>query len=309
MIKLRSAYFCNLKLTLLWLVIFGHWIEPQIWENGQFYRLYRWIYLLHMPLFAFLSGLFLGSSRDCLRQLRRTLPLYLLLQSAAVLLACAHWHTPWWHLWYLLSLSCWLLLASGLLQWRRGGWVILLLSAVAGCLAGRIPWIGRTFSLSRTIVFFPYFWLGVLLPPDIPWHRLRSAGLVGLVIAVLSNPQMPVTALYQAGPCALSLRAECYVYSLLLGLFALSWCPRGRLPWTRAGADTMPAYLLHGPVVGLLRGCLRSHIWLWTTVFLYITHQFMRWNSAYGITGKEARQWPDLKSSTKPRENRSTGSS
>ena len=30
MIKLRNAYYCNLKLLLIFLVVFGHLIEPQI---------------------------------------------------------------------------------------------------------------------------------------------------------------------------------------------------------------------------------------------------------------------------------------
>lgn len=289
MVKLRSAYYCNLKLWLIWLVIFGHWIEPQIWENAVLYRLYRWIYLIHMPLFSYLSGLFLRDSRDCLRQLQRMLPLYLLTQSAAAALGWPDWRTPCWYLWYLLSLSCWLLLAAVFLRWKRCGWLVLALSVAAGCLAGQAAWVGRSWSLSRTLVFFPWFWLGVLTPPDIPWFHFRGAGIAALGIVLLAKPQMNVTVLYHAGPCAPGLRLECYAYALLLGLFALSWCPRRRFPWTRAGADTMPAYLIHGPVVWLLRQHLTDSIWLWTTLFLYIIHQAMRWHGLYGITGKEAR--------------------
>lgn len=292
MIKLRNAYYCNLKLILIWLVIFAHWIEPQIRASTPLLHTYRWIYLVHMPLFSFLSGLFLRSSGDCLRQLRRTLPLYGICQGIAVVLGggAVRWDTPWWHLWYLLSLSCWLVLAAAGLKLGQGKWAVLLLSLTAGCLAGQEDWLGRSWSLSRTVVFFPYFWLGTICKPDIPWHRFRLPGLIALGIAVLSNPWMSVTALYHAAPCDPMLRLECYGYGLLLGLFLLSWCPRRRFPWTRAGADTMPAYLLHGPIVRVLRQLPLSHLWLWTTGFVYLTYKAVQWRGgAFGITGRRVR--------------------
>ena len=304
MIKLRSAYYCNLKLGLLFLVILCHWIEPDIWSNPRLYRFYRLVYLFHMPLFVFLSGLFVKDSSGCLRQLRRLLPIYLLCQAIAAALGMTRCHTPWWILWYLLSLCCWLGISSLLLGLKRGKWVILLLAVALACLAGRLPWIGRPFSFSRTIVFFPYFWLGVLLPPDIPWHRLRLPATLGLFLV---RPEMSVVTLWQAGPCDPGVRLYCYIQALLMCLAVLSWCPRRRFPWTRAGADTLPAYLLHGPVVWLLRPIPCSIPA--TILFLYLTHKATQWQSIYGIIGKEDCPWPVLRTYTKPRESRSTGSS
>lgn len=305
MVKLRSAYYCNLKLILIWLVLFGHWIEPEIWRNPGLYSAYRWIYLVHMPLFAFLSGLFLRNAADGARQLRRTLPLYALCQAAAVLSGNARWDTPWWILWYLLSLSFWLGFACIWFRFGRGKWTILVLGILAGCLAGRTE-LGRTWSLSRTVVFFPYFWLGVMLKPDLPWHRFRIPGLIGSGIVILVDPQISAVTLWHAAPCDPMVRLQCYAYGLLLGLFLLSWCPRRRFPWTRVGADTMPAYLIHGPVVGLLRPV--PYPWLWTTILLYIIHKAMQWHGVYGIQGKEVCPWPDSRPFMKPTENRSTGS-
>ncbi len=303
MVKLRNAYYCNLKLLLLFLVILGHWIEPEIWSDPDLYRVYRLIYLFHMPLFVFLSGLFLRDSAGCIRQIRRMMPMYLVCQAIAVVLGQAQWHTPWWVLWYLLSLCCWLGASALLLRLKRGRWVILLLSVVLACLAGKVPWIGRPFSLSRTIVFFPWFWLGTLLPPVLPWHRLRLPATLGLF---LLRPEMSVATLWQAGPCAPAVRLACYANALLLSLAVLSWCPRRRFSWTRAGADTLPAYLLHGPLVKLLRPI--PHCIPATILFLYLTYKATQWHGIYGIIGKEDCPWPDLKTCTKPRENRSTGS-
>ena len=305
MVKFRNAYYCNLKLVLIWLVVFGHWIEPEIWDDPMRYRVYRLIYRFHMPLFAFLSGLFLHDRAGCLRQLRRMGPVYLGCQGIAVLLGKTRWHTPWWVMWYLLSLCFWLMAAAVLLGLsRRGRWAVLVLAVVLGCLAGRAEWIGRTLSLSRTIVFFPYFWLGVLVPPELPWHRFRAASLGALV---LIPSELPVTVLYHAGACDSWVRLGCYGSALALGLLVLSWCPRRRFPWTRAGADTMPAYLLHGPLVRWMGPV--SHPALVTVFFLYIVSKAARWHSAFGIIGKEERPWPDLKTYTRPRASRSTGSS
>ena len=309
MVKLRNAYYCNLKLILIYLVILGHLIEPQIGTSPGLYRLYRFLYLFHMPLFAFLSGLFLRSRNDCLRQLRRMLPLYGLCQTAAVLLGqgAVRWDTPWWYLWYLLSLCFWLMAGALLLELRRGRWLVFGLSIAAGCLVGLVPWVGRGWSVSRTIVFFPWFWLGAILTPDISWRRLRLPGLAGLLMVLILDPQISAVTLYQAAPCDPWVRLECYILAAALGLFFLSWCPARRFPWTRAGADTLPAYLLHGPVVDLLRPV--PHPWLAAALFLYLTHKTMQWHGVYGIIGKEGCPWPDSKTYTRPRESRSTASS
>ena len=303
MVKLRSAYYCNLKLFLIFLVLLGHLMEANP-ADPEVRRLYRLIYLFHIPLFAFVSGVFLTDSGSCIRQLRRMVPIYLWCQGAAVLLGQSPWHTPWWILWYLLSLCFWLTGAALLLKLRRGKWLLFALSLAAGCAVGKFPWIARPFSLSRTIVFFPYFWLGVLLPPELPWHRLR---LPALTAVCFLNSELSAVTLYHAGPCAPLLRLECYVRAFALGLLVLSWCPRRRFPWSRAGADTLPAYLLHGPVVKLL-GPVR-HPALIAVLILTIIHKLTQWHSPYGIIGKEECPCVDLKNYTKPRASRSTASS
>ena len=37
MIKMRNAYYCNLKIFLLYLVVYGHWIENQIQHSYKTY--------------------------------------------------------------------------------------------------------------------------------------------------------------------------------------------------------------------------------------------------------------------------------
>lgn len=326
MVKLRDAGYCNVKLFLLFCVIWAHWMEPYTGREPVLLALYRGIYLVHMPLFAFLSGLFLKGEGDCVRSVKRSLPLCLCCQTAAVILGqgMVKWHTPWWHLWYLLSTVYW----SGLawLWFRfgsgRGGGLFLMLSVAAGCFAGNIPWLTRGLSGSRTVVFFPYFWLGVLLPRNIPRETLRlpSLAVLGMMWGVLNwvwEGASPVF-LYQAAPFgAVSdgplLRLGCYGAGLGLGMVILAWMPGKRCPFTRMGADTMALYLLHGPIVAALRHW-ELPVWGYpvaAAALMVALDGLLRWRSSlYGITEKKRRctPWPGWKRSTQNTENRSTDS-
>ena len=151
MVKLRNAKYCNLKLLLIFLVIYGHLIEPQLHRSQILLVQYRAIYLFHMPMFCFLSGLFLNSCDSCKRQFQKCLSLYVLMQGLAVCFGKGKVDplTPYWHLWYILSCSAW----SGLgwLWYRyfrgKGKVAILAISVILGCLAGLWPGIGRALSL------------------------------------------------------------------------------------------------------------------------------------------------------------------
>ncbi len=327
MIKLRQASYCNLKLFLLYLVVYGHWVEPQIGGSPLLLTQYRWIYFVHMPLFAFLSGLFLNREKDCLRLLGRCLPLYGLTQLLAIALTggdATLW-TPWWHLWYLLSCSVWA--GLGWLWFRfgrgRGKLLILAVAVLVGLLAGYVPWLDRTLSGSRTLVFFPYFWLGLICSPDTAWHQYRPWGLLALALGVgaglLWGGQIPVSFLYQAATYGrvehgAVLRLVCYGLGVLLGFFLLTAAPTSRLPLTRMGADTMAAYLLHGPVVRALRE-LELH-WglcaLLSAAFLFVLYKLLQWVSPmYGIIpgGRRRGPWLGFRKSMKHTASQYTGSS
>ncbi len=326
MVKLRDARYCNLKLLLIFLVVYGHLIEPGIWQSKVLMTQYKWIYLFHMPLFSFLSGLFLCNIKACSRQYAKTLSLYVCLQALAVLLGNGTVKplTPYWHLWYLLSYSIWSALAWLWFHFCKGkGKIIILICSIAvGCLAGKNGNIGRAFSLSRTLVFLPYFWMGLIWNPKFPWERLRLPALIGLLIAfaVMARwgNQISAVFLYQAAPYGknangILLRLICYLLGTLLSLFLLAFTPARRFPFTRAGADTMPIYLLHAPIVLYIRKVQFSwqcHL-LITTAMLYAIYKFLRWHSTlYGIVQTERRgsRCLPFKKSTKNTPNQSIGS-
>lgn len=268
--KERAAYLCNLKLALIVLVVLGHSLEQ---TGGRGSLLYRVIYLFHMPLFAFVSGLFLKSKKQCLRQAKAALALYLPAQGAALLVQWVSGQAlrplvPFWHLWYLLSLVWWSLLAwlccALLRRFPRATPALFLASAaaalLAGLLAGLLP-AGRVLSLSRTLVFFPYVLLGLLCPErlaDGPGLRGRAAlaavGLAGVIPAVAVLSLAPTAFLYRADSYAalaltigmgILLRGLCLAAACGMGALLLALIPARRLSVSAIGGDTLPAYLLH----------------------------------------------------------------
>ena len=56
--KVRDPYFDNAKLLLIFLVIFGHLIQPFVEDYSQIEDLYYLIYTFHMPGFILISGYF-----------------------------------------------------------------------------------------------------------------------------------------------------------------------------------------------------------------------------------------------------------
>ena len=302
MVKFRNANYCNLKLFLIFLVVYGHLIEPQTAYSQVAAAQYKGIYLFHMPLFCFLSGLFLHDADGCKQQLKKVLPLYLLCQGIAICFGAAPL-IPYWHLWYLLSYSTWV--GLGWLWFRffqtKGRILLLVLSVPIGCLAGLCPYIGRTLSLSRSLVFLPYFGIGLLCSPQFHWGKLRLFSVFSLVAVVaglaLWGDNLPIAFLYQATPYGpvqngILLRCFCYLAGTLLCIVFLAWMPSRRFPFTKIGADTMPAYLLHAPLVSVIR---RADIpWPWhlliATAMLYGIYRLLQWNShLYGIIPRERR--------------------
>ena len=298
MIKLRDARYCNLKLFLLYLVIYGHWIEPQIYDSEILLYQYKIIYVFHMPLFAFLSGLFIHDSDDCVRRIKKILPIYMPLQAMMTIAKAADdLFTPCWILWYLLSDCLWL--CFGWLWFRIGntrtGCACLGTLILIGALAGYVPWLDRTFSGSRTVVFLPYFFAGLLCGPNVQWQKHRRLGALALAAALwgasLFVKRVPVRFLYQAAPFGAMengfvFRGACYALGGLFGFSLLTFAPGKRFPFTKTGADTLPAYLLHAPAVLLLRqwnfpwpACMIS-----SAALIYVVYKLRQWTGAvYGI--------------------------
>lgn len=297
MVKLREAKYCNFKLLLIVLVVFGHLIEP---KN---HWLYHAIYAFHMPAFAMLSGLF--SQKNQLLMAKKLILWYIVLQTVAVLFGKTSVLTPYWHLWYLLSNVFWLLFG---LAFRKCGLWMLFVLLLAGILIGYVPQLARTLSLSRTIVFFPYYWVGQRIGPQRSLKKYKA--LIGifaaismimlLILKIPTNFFYHATAYGEAQNGAL-LRMACYVIGFSLSFFLLAFMPERRFAFTKLGTDTLSVYLFHAPIVLLLRKCGFSVIsyTILSVAIVWMFYKLQQGDRCFcGIMQERGRTWHHFKSYT-----------
>lgn len=142
---------------------------------------------------------------------------------------------------------------------------------------------------------------GVFCDPGYHWKKLRPLGIVALgnVLGVMvhGGNKLPVTFLYHAAAYGkiqngVQLRLVCYLLGAFLCLFLLTFAPTKRFPFTKAGANTMPAYLLHAPFVLYIKELnLPWPFHICIAVFIvYVIYKFFQWHSnLYGIVPEERR--------------------
>jgi fucose 4-O-acetylase-like acetyltransferase len=264
------------RLVLIALVVVGHLLEQLANSGPLAAALYRWIYLFHMPAFALVSG---AVSKATFTRRRAgaivtgLLIPYALFQTLypawdAWLAGSGDWSqgyaTPYWLLWYLVSLACWRLLLPLFARLRFALPVAVAIALAAGTLA----WIGYPLTLSRTLVFFPLFLLGYRLGAmrlqrlgDAGGRRLAATGVLAAALAGAwylrdLDPEWlyaatGYAALQVAPWTGAGIRLALLVASALCALALLALMPR-RAAHAGLGRRSLTAYLMHGFVVRAL---------------------------------------------------------
>ena len=172
----RMPFFDNLKGVLIILVVLGHFLSGAT-SAGILpaWRLFDFIYLFHMPLFIFASGLFCKRVYVPYRGLRvGTIMYYLLL---CWMMYIALWlpqaafgvEEPFNLLtvnssmpWYLMALAVYCALTPVFYE-LRPPYAIGIAFAIS-VLCGLVD-VGNVFSVSRVITFLPFFLIGYYLEP------------------------------------------------------------------------------------------------------------------------------------------------
>jgi len=266
----RDPFIDNAKGLLILLVVVGHAIEPLVDRAPVLRSLFRRIYSFHMPAFVFLAGSLSKAELDVARArrlLRALVVPYLVFQLLYVLFrelvlgkTGALFVTPYWLMWFLMSLLLWRLtlpLFAAIPQRVP-------LAFLLGLLAGYCPDIGSAFSLSRTLVFLPFFLLGYSTRPEqlaklcaSSSVRIASLGVLALAaIATLFVPaDTPMAWLYGSmGYARLGLpgwtgagpRAATYLTACVVGLAFFALVPRRTTFLGVSGSRSLQVFLLHG---------------------------------------------------------------
>lgn len=281
----RVALWDNARLGLMVLVVFGHLIESLRTGSASTTAVYNVVYAFHMPAFFLVSGWFARAERLDARSLVATAKLlvtWLIAESAwaaarAILGAdpfpATFLVSPGWTLWFLVTLFSMRVLLPFVALLRFP----LATSVVVAVGVGLSPVIGTQFSASRTLAMLPFFVLGWRLKQlgvgSAPWfrspgvrHRL-GAGLVlavgGTVVLLLMRlPEFTNQLLFwrrgyaamdlDGAPGAL-LRLTMLAVAVGMTLAVLILIPRRTFWWSALGRNTMPVYLVHAPLIEVLR--------------------------------------------------------
>lgn len=193
----RTPFFDNAKFILVFLVVFGHLIEPLI-ENSPIIKVvYLSIYSFHMPAFVIISGMLSrsdGSSDAVAKAVRNILIPFI---AFTIAYEAFNYLTtgsisnytknvkPYWMLWFLYSLFLWKLMLPSILKFKYPIAMTLLIAVSAGY----IELIGYDLGMSRTLYFLPFFVIGHKITPD-TFMSVRSkycgrslkAAMVGVVV-------------------------------------------------------------------------------------------------------------------------------
>ncbi len=273
----RVAFFDNVKGLLIILVVVAHIMLPIHDENPGFSIVFDVIYLFHMPLFIFMSGLLAkGACRDGKLKVDKVISFFLLAliyQVALILIKGSRLSTletlrfssaPW----YLVSMGWWYALTPLLARTR---WpVALSVSALVSIGWGFVDLSSGFLAISRTLSFLPWFVLGYYCPLKTVLRARRWRGgwvVVALaaviVIARVIDPDAyrPFFYLvygdnpYRGGVREILDRITATAIAAILSYAALKLVPERRARITALGARTLPIYVYHR----LIRAVLSFH--------------------------------------------------
>ncbi|MEF9990608.1 MAG: acyltransferase family protein [Romboutsia sp.] len=273
-VKEKNYFIDNLKVLLIFLVVFGHLIERYIDTNNTLMGIYMFIYTFHMPLFIFISGFLSKNVNKSKKVFFRSLLLpYIVLNIIWSILAYLYTKDtiipilyPGWTLWFLLSLFFWRISLKYLIKIK----FILPISFILGVLAGFIP-NGSILSISRTFVFLPFFLLGYYADinklKDILDRgniKLSIIGVIFFVLCILTLAENNVIdykflyGSYSYSELGLSVlqgilyRIILYISSILLSVFICQATTTKKNYFTHMGKSTMYVYTFHIYIVLLV---------------------------------------------------------
>ena len=284
----RDERLDSVKYYLIILVIAGHvFSQSQFSESQACTIIWKWIYMFHMPLFVFISGRFSykKDKENFLKSIWKLLEPLIVFQFIICLLdfvltgsvSLKKILTPWWVLWYLLSLTYWRLLIQLLPSkiLNKAG-AVLIVTFCISLSAGFLPfdWF---LSVQRTLSFMPFFFLGYYMKEKSLFISdcYRPLSLVFLSLTILVPLFIPsiLGDLNQAQPYngTVGLLSRMFVWfiSFPMSLAFLNLCPN--TTWaSKQGHLSMQYYIYHAFIIYFLMIIVRrmGDIPLFTTAAL-----------------------------------------
>lgn len=269
----REYLYDNIKAFLIFCVVLGHMLEGIL--DGSIKVIYILIYTFHMPMFVFISGIFAKFKTE---RIKKLFALYLAFQGINCLIGIAgggniQFTTPIWSLWYLLALSIWTMLIP-FIDVKEGNrkFIVIVAAFAVSLIAGYDTSIGYYMSISRIIVFFPYFVLGFYYARSKEMQKkvenLKSEYMVLFMLAVSSiicflseeiNPKwLYGSYTYDELRYNFLYRIFFYICGIVFCVSFLKLFPKRKTIFSYIGQHTMQIFLLHSFIIEILRKKERS---------------------------------------------------
>ncbi len=284
----RDSYFDNVKSVAIFLVVIGHFAEVVLSEWQVFSSIFLFLYSFHMPLFIFITGYFAksainsGNKQRVYKRSFEFFTLYLIMEMTFLTVKYLLGnHSPKFDVlseksvpWYLFSISIMYLLAFALRNVNPKA--VLALSVLIALFSGYDANLGDWLVLSRTLVFFPFFYLGLICQKDLFAnlkkykinYLLAIIVLVGIFLCfylfpkelylirpLLTGRNSYFTLNNKLEPYAVLLRILVYLVGIVLSVAVLILVPRLNLKYlTTIGERTLPIYFFHRQILYILTG-------------------------------------------------------
>lgn len=272
--KKRTLYWDNVKFFLILLVVIGHFCDSLTNMGTAYKGVYIFIYSFHMPMFLFVSGLF--TKYDDKHKLRiDKIVFYFILgyifKILIYLILLAAGTNPDWSWlstniapWYLFVLGGYLLTAYSVR--KLNPYLVMFISIAISLAAGYFSFIDDFLTISKFIVFFPFFYLGFCLNPKdvLNFLNKKAVRIIGIVILLafvlccvfLTDYVYAMRPVYAAWhdysefpfsqKYGLFIRVFQYISSFAIMLGVASVIPRKSLGYaTDAGKRTLAIYFWH----------------------------------------------------------------
>lgn len=274
----RIYLFDNIKFLAILLVVIGHAINFLTETDGNMLEksLFLTIYSIHMPLFIFISGLFLKPMDKSTKFPKQKVISYILIgivlriiMSVLRLVLGKNMNYSLLDMYDSFTWFMWAMAVFITLMWifrEYNTKIILLVSLLIGCMAGYDKFLGDKLALMRIVVFLPFFVAGYMIKPESlaaflsnKWVKVVSIFVaVGFLVLFFINTDIyqylrPIftgrnsfEVLGRFSKFGFAVRLFCYAISTLFGLSVMSLVPNINIGIiSKTGSKTLQIYFWH----------------------------------------------------------------
>ncbi len=278
----RDYQIDNIKGLLILLVVFGHSLELVRINSGIANFMYIFIYTFHMPIFVFYAGYLSKNYKKTANTAFRKLFIpFLFFNSIWNLIQVAFtanvkipidspqlftFLSPGWALWFLLALFIWRLLLPYILKMRN----LFIISLIVGLISRLFSEFDIFLSLSRLLVFSPYFVGGYFVSKDL-LEKMRKAKMRYVLLTFVTTviftyifvfyTNYPTEFLWADRSFAnftlsilpsLILGIILYAIGFAFNLIFLKIAPYTKNRLSQIGVNSLPVYIFHTYIIGPL---------------------------------------------------------